>query len=93
LIVPQESAPNGINMPLSLNSGSAQIDSRGLMADLSQMSWHLDDRVHPVQLRYEPSSATTSQGTTAKTSKHDKQPTAPPRPPAARKLSGVSLLS
>ncbi|VDK80719.1 unnamed protein product [Gongylonema pulchrum] len=56
------------------------------MADLSQMSWHLDDRVQPIQLRYEPSSATTSQGTIAKTSKHDKQPTAPPRPPVARKV-------
>ncbi|EFO26258.1 hypothetical protein LOAG_02227 [Loa loa] len=42
LIVIEESAPNGINMPLSVNSGDSQIDSRGLMADLSRMSWLLN---------------------------------------------------
>uniref|UniRef100_A0A915PWG8 Uncharacterized protein n=1 Tax=Setaria digitata TaxID=48799 RepID=A0A915PWG8_9BILA len=74
LIVIEESAPNGINMPLvcflisekvttkvkgrvesdsdneSVNSGDSQIDSRGLMADLSRMSWHLNiPSVLPVQ--------------------------------------------
>ncbi|VDO34445.1 unnamed protein product [Onchocerca flexuosa] len=42
LVVIEESAPNGINMPLSVNSGDSQIDSRGLMADLSRMSWLLN---------------------------------------------------
>uniref|UniRef100_A0A158Q8D5 Endoribonuclease dcr-1 n=1 Tax=Elaeophora elaphi TaxID=1147741 RepID=A0A158Q8D5_9BILA len=42
LVVIEESAPNGINMPLSVNSGDSQIDSRGLMADLSRMSWLMD---------------------------------------------------
>ncbi|VDM95207.1 unnamed protein product [Thelazia callipaeda] len=42
LIVLEEPPPNGTNIPLSVNSGDSQIDSRGLMADLSRMSWHMN---------------------------------------------------
>ncbi|MCP9259520.1 Endoribonuclease dcr-1 [Dirofilaria immitis] len=64
LVVIEESAPNGINMPLelvlseteaeaemmnlSVNSGDSQIDSRGLMADLSRMSWLLNIATLPL---------------------------------------------
>uniref|UniRef100_A0A915BN58 Dicer-1 n=3 Tax=Parascaris univalens TaxID=6257 RepID=A0A915BN58_PARUN len=39
LEVHEEIVPSDVNMPLSVNSGSAMIDSRALMADLSKMSW------------------------------------------------------
>ncbi|VDM39187.1 unnamed protein product [Toxocara canis] len=39
LEVHEEAAPNDVNMPLSVNSGSAMIDSHALMVDLSEMSW------------------------------------------------------